>query len=93
MVILKITNGGDHQECVQQDSANEHRIQEGDGQMSYKLSPTICEFCGLHRKHHNEIQKKKCSNARKAAHENDKLPRKNKRVFYESSINYLVNIK
>lgn len=62
--------------------------------MSYKFSPTICEFCGLNRKHHNEIQKKKCSNARKSAHENDKRPRKNKIVFYdESAINYLVNIK
>ena len=36
MVILKITNGGDHQECVQQDSANEHRIQEGSKTMKPK---------------------------------------------------------
>ena len=62
--------------------------------MSFKFSPTICEFCGLNRKLHNTIQKQKCSNARKAAHENDERPRKKKKVSYDqSTVNYFSGTK
>jgi len=63
--------------------------------MSFKFSPTICEFCGLNRKHHDEVQKQKCSQARKVAHEKDKRPRKkDKNVVYdESTINYFSGTK
>lgn len=54
--------------------------------MTYTFASWTCEFCGLHRKLHNELQKKQCSDARKKSYEDAKRPRRNKPQPYSDAI-------
>jgi hypothetical protein len=61
--------------------------------MKFKLETPVCEFCGIIRKLHNDIQKEKCSKARKISHENDERNKKRKRKFDIKRIDYFVKLK